>query len=175
MTGGGGWALGQRDGTSSGKVDVAIEASEGSRRPSSFLPPYFLSRRVVPHSTPESGTDRPLPFSLARRSRSSSGCCCPVNPAHGSTLRRHSIASRGCAVSGQAEELMAFLPETDADHRSSQGSLPFCSLNQACFADAAVIMVGDGVRVEKPIQVLSGARTVGGGCTYLGGGWIITG
>lgn len=48
---------------------------------------------------------------------------------------------------------MEFLPETDADFRTTQGSLSFCSLNQACFTDAAVIMVADGVRIEKPIQV----------------------
>lgn len=53
----------------------------------------------------------------------------------------------------QVKDIMAFLPETDASYRTTQGSLPFCCLNQACFADAAVILVGDGVHVERPIQV----------------------
>ncbi|CAM9734804.1 unnamed protein product, partial [Laminaria digitata] len=54
----------------------------------------------------------------------------------------------------KAKELLTFLPETDADFRTTQGSLPFASLNQACFTDAAVITVADGVKVEKPIQVV---------------------
>lgn len=49
--------------------------------------------------------------------------------------------------------MLSYLPEKDADYRTTQGSLPFASLNQACFADAGVIMVADGVTVEKPIQV----------------------
>lgn len=53
----------------------------------------------------------------------------------------------------QAKEMLAYLPEKDADYRTTQGSLPFASLNQVCFADAGVIMVADGVTVEKPIQV----------------------
>lgn len=54
----------------------------------------------------------------------------------------------------EAKTLLKFLPETDADFRTTQGSLPFASLNQACFTDAAVITVADGVQVEKPIQVV---------------------
>ncbi|CAM9749930.1 unnamed protein product [Pylaiella littoralis] len=54
----------------------------------------------------------------------------------------------------QAKEMLSYLPEKDADFRTTQGSLPFASLNQACFADAGVIMVADGVTVEKPIQVV---------------------
>lgn len=50
-------------------------------------------------------------------------------------------------------EMLSYLPEKDADFRTTQGSLPFASLNQACFSDAGVIMVADGVTVEKPIQV----------------------
>lgn len=49
--------------------------------------------------------------------------------------------------------MLSYLPEKDADFRTTQGSLAFASLNQACFADAGVIMVADGVTVEKPIQV----------------------
>ncbi|CAM9745625.1 unnamed protein product [Choristocarpus tenellus] len=54
----------------------------------------------------------------------------------------------------QVQELLAHLPEVDADHRTRQGALPFASLNQACFSDVAVIMVEPGVEVEKPVQVL---------------------
>ncbi|CAM9905294.1 unnamed protein product [Ectocarpus sp. 4 AP-2014] len=54
----------------------------------------------------------------------------------------------------QAKEMLSYLPEKDADFRTTQGSLAFASLNQACFADAGVIMVADGVTVEKPIQVI---------------------
>lgn len=49
--------------------------------------------------------------------------------------------------------MLEFLPEKDADYRTQQGSLPFCSLNQACFTDVAVILVDPGVKLEKPIQV----------------------
>lgn len=56
-------------------------------------------------------------------------------------------------LSTQAIDMLSYLPEKDADFRTTQGSLPFASLNQACFADAGVIVVDDGVKIEKPIQV----------------------
>eukprot|EP00752_Nemacystus_decipiens_P011214 g9965.t1 len=65
----------------------------------------------------------------------------------------HVGAMEGASLD-QAKELLTYLPEKDADFRTTQGSLPFASLNQACFADAGVIMVADGVTVEKPIQVI---------------------
>lgn len=60
----------------------------------------------------------------------------------------------------QAKEMLSYLPEKDGDFRTTQGSLPFASLNQACFADAGVIMVADGVTIEKPIQVHFSRRSL---------------
>ncbi|CAM9389980.1 unnamed protein product [Chrysoparadoxa australica] len=53
-----------------------------------------------------------------------------------------------------AQDYLSWLPEVGADHRTNQGSLPFACLNAACMADAAVITVDEGVKLEKPIQVL---------------------
>lgn len=70
-----------------------------------------------------------------------------------------SVFLHGLSLARKAKSLLSFLPETDADFRTTQGSLPFASLNQACFSDAAVITVADGVQVEKPVQVRERAAT----------------
>ncbi|KAG5192431.1 hypothetical protein JKP88DRAFT_259387 [Tribonema minus] len=46
------------------------------------------------------------------------------------------------------------LPEVGANKNTCQGSLPFAALNQACFADAAAVVIPPNVTVEQPIQVL---------------------
>lgn len=69
--------------------------------------------------------------------------------------------------------MLAYLPEKDADFRTTQGSLPFASLNQACFADAGVIMVADGVTVEKPIQVCSEFAHLPSHCCLVSGDLVV--